>query len=554
LLIYDPVGKLSAADVVPHPTIPLPVELYGAGRRNSFGLDLSDRAGMAEFQMELNQAAATLHRAGPLVDGVLRAGIERTCFNPADPEQQVGTVMEADAETVAAALESAHAQAPLWDAVLAEQRAAMLERAADLIEQRCAALAALIIREGGRCIPDALSEVREAVDYCRYYAQQARAAFTEPQRLPGPTGEDNFLSLHGRGVFLCISPWNFPLAIFTGQIVAALAAGNCVLAKPARQTPFMAYQVVRLLHEAGIPAAALQFLPGSGAAIGKQLLADTRIAGVALTGSTETAWELQRQLAERRGPIVPLIAETGGQNVMIVDSSALPEQVVTDVLSSAFNSAGQRCSALRVLFVQEELADAVLDMLAGAMDQLVVGDPLLLTTDIGPVIDAAARTELRTHVERMRREAKLIKTIDLPYATEPGNFFAPHVFEIERLDQLEQEVFGPVLHVIRYPAGALDQVIDAMNATGYGLTLGVHSRIESTWARVRARARVGNLYINRNMIGAVVGVQPFGGEGLSGTGPKAGGPYYLPRFAVERTLSINTAAIGGNAALLRGNG
>ncbi len=551
-LIEDPVAKLSVVCGMPQPTLPLPIDLYGIERRNSYGLDLSDRADVAAFQAEMHQTATSMQQAGPLVNGVLRTGAERACFNPADAEQQLGTVMEADAETVATALESAHVQAPLWDAVPAGQRAGILERAADLIEQHRAELSALIIREGGRCIPDALSEVREAVDYCRYYAQQARAEFAMPRYLPGPTGEDNQLSLHGRGVFLCISPWNFPLAIFTGQIVAALAAGNSVLAKPARQTPLVAYRLVRILHEAGIPAAALHFLPGSGAAIGAQLLSDMRIAGVALTGSTDTAWSLQRQLADRRGPIIPLIAETGGQNVMIVDSSALTEQVVTDVISSAFNSAGQRCSALRVLFLQNDIAEPVLEMLAGAMDQLVVGDPLLLATDIGPVIDGAAQSELKAHVERMHREARLIKTIDLPCATESGSFFAPHVFEIERLDQLEHEIFGPVLHVIRYSAGALDQVIDAVNATGYGLTLGVHSRIESTWARVKQRARVGNLYINRNMIGAVVGVQPFGGEGLSGTGPKAGGPYYLLRFAVERTLSINTAAIGGNVALLRG--
>lgn len=550
-LLEDPVAKLSELDASPHPAIPLPRDLYGNARSNSYGLDLSDRAAASEFQNRLSAVWTIQYHAGPLVDGLLRSGAERSCFNPADAKQLLGTIREADAETVALALDSARSQAPHWDAVSATGRASILERAAELLEQRRVEFAALIMREGGRCIPDALSEVREAVDYCRYYAQQARSEFATPRRLAGPTGEDNQLSLHGRGVFLCISPWNFPLAIFTGQIVAALVAGNTVIAKPARQTPLVAYQLVRLLHEAGIPPSILQYLPGSGAVIGAQLLRDDRIAGVALTGSTETAWDIQRQLAERRGPIVPLIAETGGQNVMIVDSSALPEQVVGDVLSSAFNSAGQRCSALRVLFLQNDIADRVLEMLAGAMDELRIGDPRLLETDIGPVIDAAAAAELTAHIEHLGKTARLIKTLALPDSP-GGHLVAPSVFEIERLDQLHGEVFGPVLHVIRYGADTLDQVIDAVNASGYGLTLGVHSRIEATWTRVQQRARVGNLYINRNMIGAVVGVQPFGGEGLSGTGPKAGGPYYLQRFAVERTLSNNTAAIGGNAQLLGG--
>lgn len=550
-LLEDPVVKLSEHEASPNPAIPLPRDLYANARRNSCGLDLSDRAVASVFQKQVTAAAAILHQAGPLVDGVLRPGVQRSCFSPADTKQLIGMISEADTETIATALDSAYAQAPHWDAVPALQRAKALERAAELMEQRRVELAGLVIREAGRCIADALSEVREAVDYCRYYAQQARSEFAVPRRLTGPTGEDNQLSLHGRGVFLCISPWNFPLAIFTGQIVAALVAGNTVIAKPAGQTPLVAYQLVRLLHEAGIPTSVLQFLPGSGAVIGAQLLSDERIAGVVLTGSTATAWKIQRQLAERRGSIVPLIAETGGQNVMIVDSSALPEQVVGDVISSAFNSAGQRCSALRVLFLQKDIADTVLEMLAGAMDELRIGDPGLLETDIGPVIAAAAVSELTAHIQHLRTTARLIKTLALP-GSDNGHFVAPVVFEIERLDQLQGEVFGPVLHVIRYGAETLDQVIDAVNASGYGLTLGVHSRIEATWTRVQQRARVGNLYINRNMIGAVVGVQPFGGEGRSGTGPKAGGPYYLPRFAVERTVSNNTAAIGGNAQLLGG--
>ncbi|MFZ5621750.1 MAG: bifunctional proline dehydrogenase/L-glutamate gamma-semialdehyde dehydrogenase PutA [Pseudomonadota bacterium] len=550
-LVQDPVTALEAVDCTPHPKIPLPAALYGTERRNSRGTDLSDRRSWSELQQRLERAAARSVAAAPLIDGEpVVADRPSVCFSPADRNQRIGSVVHADADTVSRALERAAAQAPAWDATPAGERAAMLERAADLLEERAPEFAALCVREGGRCIPDALNEVREAVDCCRYYARRARVDFAEPRRLAGPTGEDNRLGLHGRGVFLCISPWNFPLAIFTGQVAAALAAGNAVLAKPARQTPLVAFEAVRLLHEAGVPPGVLQFLPGSGADIGRLLLGDARIAGVAFTGSTETAWTLQQRLAERRGSIVPLIAETGGQNAMIVDSSALVEQVIADVIASAFNSTGQRCSALRVLFLQEEIAERTLERLTGAMDELRIGDPLQLSTDIGPLIDELACGDLVAHAARMHEEARLIKRLTLPDDGDDGCFFAPHVFEIERLDQLDREIFGPILHAIRYPAGGLDRVIDAINATGYGLTLGVHSRIAATWERVCERARVGNIYVNRNMIGAVVGVQPFGGEGLSGTGPKAGGPFYLHRFATERTVSINTAAIGGNADLL----
>jgi RHH-type proline utilization regulon transcriptional repressor/proline dehydrogenase/delta 1-pyrroline-5-carboxylate dehydrogenase len=351
-------------------------------------------------------------------------------------------------------------------------------------------------------------------------------------------------------VFACISPWNFPLAIFTGQVAAALAAGNAVLAKPARQTPLTAHLAVSLLHEAGVPPDVLHLLPGSGSAIGNYLLGDARLAGVAFTGSTETAWGIQQALARRQGPIVPLIAETGGQNVMIADSSALLEQLVIDVLQSAFNSAGQRCSALRVLFIQQDIAGPFIELLRGAMDELCVGNPLFLDTDIGPLIDRSAVAALEAHAEDMRRQARPVHTMRLPDELSAGSFFAPQVYEIDSLGLLEREVFGPCLHLVRYRGDHLDQVVDAVNATGYGLTLGVHSRIEATWQRVGERARVGNLYINRNMIGAVVGTQPFGGEGLSGTGPKAGGPFYLHRFATERTRSVNIAALGGNTGLL----
>jgi len=395
-----------------------------------------------------------------------------------------------------------------------------------------------------------LSEVREAVDFLRYYAARARAEFAMPQRLPGPTGEQDEIGLHGRGVFVCISPWNFPLSIFTGQIAAALAAGNAVIAKPAEQTPLVAAAAVRQLLAAGIPGDVLHLLPGDGETVGAALVADPQIAGVAFTGSTETGRAINQSLAARPGPIAPLIAETGGQNAMIVDSSALAEQVVADAIVSAFDSAGQRCSALRLLYVQDDIADRLLPMLTGAMAELSIGDPALLATDVGPVIDEPARQALERHAARMAQEGRLLYQCKLPSGTEHGTFFAPRAFEIDSLSRLTREVFGPILHVIRYRADRLDRVLDAINATGYGLTLGIHSRIDETARRIHERLKVGNAYVNRNMIGAVVGVQPFGGEGLSGTGPKAGGPHYLYRFATERTLTIDTTAAGGNASLL----
>jgi RHH-type proline utilization regulon transcriptional repressor/proline dehydrogenase/delta 1-pyrroline-5-carboxylate dehydrogenase len=369
-------------------------------------------------------------------------------------------------------------------------------------------------------------------------------------QLPGPTGERNEITLHGRGAFACISPWNFPLAIFTGQVAAALAAGNTVLAKPAEQTPIMAAWAVQLLHEAGVPGDVLHLLPGDGAAVGGALVGDPRVAGIAFTGGTDTARLINRRLAERDGPIVPLIAETGGQNAMIVDSSALPEQVVRDVLLSAFRSAGQRCSALRVLFVQDDVAERTIEMLAGAMRELKVGDPALLSTDVGPVIDEEARSMLQAHAERMDREAKKLCEVPLGADCDTGCFFAPRAYEIESIAVLEREVFGPILHVVRYDDATLDRVLETINATGYGLTLGVHSRVDSTIRRIVERVAVGNAYVNRNQIGAIVGVQPFGGEGLSGTGPKAGGPRYLHRFATERVVSTDTTASGGNASLM----
>jgi RHH-type proline utilization regulon transcriptional repressor/proline dehydrogenase/delta 1-pyrroline-5-carboxylate dehydrogenase len=409
---------------------------------------------------------------------------------------------------------------------------------------------ALLVREGGKTIPDALAEVREAVDFCRYYAVGARRHFAGPIVLPGPTGESNELHLAGRGVFLCISPWNFPLAIFIGQVAAALAAGNAVIAKPAEQTPLVAACAVALAHRAGVPASVLHLLPGDGARVGARLAADPRIAGVAFTGSTETARAINQVLAGRPGPIVPLIAETGGQNAMIVDNSALPEQVVDDVLTSAFRSAGQRCSALRVLFVQDGIAPRVLEMLTGAAAELRTGDPGDLATDVGPIIDRTQLDGLEAHVARMRREGRMLFAGDLGPDCAHGAFLAPTAVEIDRLSRVEREVFGPVLHVIRWEGSRLDPVLEAIAATGYGLTLGIHTRIDAAARRIRERLKVGNVYVNRNMIGAVVGVQPFGGEGLSGTGPKAGGPHTLFRFAAERTVTVNTTAAGGNATLV----
>jgi RHH-type proline utilization regulon transcriptional repressor/proline dehydrogenase/delta 1-pyrroline-5-carboxylate dehydrogenase len=437
---------------------------------------------------------------------------------------------------------------PAWSERRAEEKAVLLDRAADLFESNRAALVARIVGEARRTIPDALSEVREAVDFLRYYAVEARRLFAT-ELLPGPTGERNTLTLAGRGVFVAISPWNFPLSIFTGQIAVALAAGNTVVAKPAEQTPLIAVEAGRLLHKAGIGADVLQLLIGAGE-LGARLTRDPRVTGVVFTGSTDTARAINRALAARDAPIATLIAETGGQNAMIVDSSALPEQVVADVLTSAHNSAGQRCSALRVLCLQTDIAEKVEAMLAGAMAELKVGDPWLLSTDVGPAIDAEARKGLEKHISWLRNTARPIYDSGLPKNLPKGDFVAPVAFGIESIGVLQREIFGPVLHVVRYEADKLDAVVDAVNATGYGLTLGIHSRLDDTVERVVARARVGNIYVNRSMIGAVVGVQPFGGEGLSGTGPKAGGPYYLPRFAVERALSVNTTAAGGNASLV----
>jgi RHH-type proline utilization regulon transcriptional repressor/proline dehydrogenase/delta 1-pyrroline-5-carboxylate dehydrogenase len=516
-VVADPVTSVSAQASVSNPKIPLPVALYG-DRVNSSGFAFADEAVSA-----------------PIVAGIQSLAAKN----------DFGRVADVDANAARAAVDRAsRARIPS-----ANERAAMLERAADLIEKDRVELMAVLAREAGKTLPDGLGEVREAADFCRYYAMLTRRHFAAPEDLAGPTGESNRLQLAGRGPFVCISPWNFPLAIFVGQVAAAFAAGNAVIAKPAEQTPLVAARAVRLLHEAGIPEDAVVLVPGRGEIVGAALVADLRTAGVAFTGSTATARAINKTLAAREGPIVPFIAETGGLNAMFVDSSALAEQVVTDVIASAFNSAGQRCSALRILCLQQEIAPRVIELLKGATAELKLGDPARLDTDVGPVIDAEALAMLEAHAAKMDREAKLICKAAVPKDAGPL-FFAPRAYEIASLDAIDREVFGPILHVVRFDAADLAKTVDAINAKGYGLTMGIHSRIEDTVELVRSRACAGNLYVNRNMIGATVGVQPFGGEGLSGTGPKAGGPHYLFRFATERTVTVNTAAAGGNASLI----
>ena len=574
-LIGDPVAELAALSQRRNPAIPLPGDVF-APRKNSGGVDLSNPLVREPLLAELAALRGREWMAGPMLGGSIstssgRAGLGGISPNPAQSEPvegrairsphkstaTVGECRDATPAEVAQAVEAAHAAQPGWDALGGEARAALLEKAADLYEDHTAEFLSLCQREAGKTLTDSVLELREAVDFLRYYAAEARRLFAAPLLLPGPTGESNRMRLAGRGVFAAISPWNFPLAIFTGMASAALAAGNSVLAKPAEQTPLIAALAVQLCHEAGIPGDVLQLLPGDGS-VGSALTAHPLVAGVAFTGSVEVARIINRGLAARAdavgGPIPVLIAETGGQNAMIVDSSALPEQVTRDVLSSAFQSAGQRCSALRVLYLQEDVADAMLAMIRGGFEALAIGDPEDLATDVGPVIDEAARKALEEHIATMGTAGRKVWRRELPLGANAGCFVAPAIIEIGGIGDLTKENFGPVLHVACFRAGELEQVIGQINASGYGLTLGLHSRIDATRRLVEARARVGNLYVNRNQIGAVVGSQPFGGEGLSGTGPKAGGPNYLLRFAVERVTCIDTTAAGGNASLMAGGG
>jgi len=505
---------------------PLPGDLYGPSRRNSTGADLSCLA-------------------------------MRQPFDDALASVQVEAVSAASADEVTATMARLQSGFAGWSARPVNERAALLRRAAGALDARCPEFCALLIKEAHKTLGDCIAEVREAVDFCRYYAEQAESKLQE-QVLPGPTGESNVLRLHGRGVFVCISPWNFPLAIFAGQVVAALVTGNTVAAKPAEQTPVVARRFIALLYEVGVPEDAVAWLHGAGETVGAALVADARTAGLCFTGSTPVARLINRTLAAKDGAIVPLIAETGGLNAMVVDSSALPEQVIDAVVQSAFRSAGQRCSALRLMCVHEGIADGLIEMLKGALAELRLGDPALLATDVGPVIDGEAFGGITRHIQRLRGEARLLG--ETPPASIVPHLVSPVAFEIARIADLKEEIFGPVLHVVRWgpgqagAGGAVDvgAVVAQINALGYGLTLGVQTRIDSRAQRIADTARVGNVYVNRNMIGAVVGVQPFGGEGLSGTGPKAGGPHYLYRFCGEQTLTVNTAAAGGNAELLAG--
>ena len=545
-VISDPVAAVEKLSDKSNQKIPLPECLYGTARMNSPGFSFADAPVVEKLTAAMApELSRTDFKASAIVAGQAVRGVAVDVIDPSRAVK-IGVAEQADEPTLDLALDLASK----WPGMPAEDRAVILDKTAGLLERDRPRLMALLAREAGKTLPDALGEVREAADFCRYYAMLARRHFAGPETLPGPTGESNQLSLHGRGVFACISPWNFPLAIFMGQIAAAFAAGNAVVAKPAEQTPLIADAAVRLLLEAGIPRDAIALLPGRGETVGARLVADSRVSGVAFTGGTSTAQAVNRTLAARPGALIPYIAETGGLNVMIADSSALPEQVITDVLASAFNSAGQRCSALRILCVQRDIAPRIVKLLKGAMDELRVGDPSRLDTDVGPVIDAEALAALTTHRERMAREFKTVGQTLLPHDIPPGHFFAPCAFEIPGFDIVKKEVFGPILHIVQFDGDKLMDVADAINHSGYGLTLGIHSRIEATIQAIRASARVGNVYVNRNQIGAVVGVQPFGGEGLSGTGPKAGGPHYLFRFATERTFTVNTAAAGGNAALI----
>jgi RHH-type proline utilization regulon transcriptional repressor/proline dehydrogenase/delta 1-pyrroline-5-carboxylate dehydrogenase len=545
-LVRDPAAELEALESKGNPLIPLPRDIFGPERHNSAGVDLSDPLVRGPLQERLQALESRSWSAAPTFGS---GGNPRAIISPHDCRIIVGEVKDATDKDVDTALSAAASAQPAWDGLGGEARAVLLDRTADLFEEHCEEFFSLCVREAGKTLPDAVLEVREAVDFLRFYASEARRQFAGPLPLPGPTGERNQLRMHGRGTFVCISPWNFPLSIFAGPVAAALAAGNCAIAKPAEQTPLIGALAIDLFHQAGIPKEVVQLAPGDGR-VGAALTAHPLIAGVAFTGSTDTARLINKALAERPGPIIPFIAETGGQNAMIVDSSALPEQVTRDVVSSAFQSAGQRCSALRVLFVQDDVADTMIAMIAGAMQALTIGDPRELSTDVGPVIDKDAKTALDEHLAWLDRHTKRLCRLDLPSEADSGTFVTPAMYEIGSLSQLNRENFGPILHVVRFKAEKLGDVIRDINATGYGLTLGLQSRIDTTADFVEQNARVGNLYVNRNQIGAVVESQPFGGEGLSGTGPKAGGPHYVARFGTERVTCIDTTAAGGNASLM----
>jgi RHH-type proline utilization regulon transcriptional repressor/proline dehydrogenase/delta 1-pyrroline-5-carboxylate dehydrogenase len=552
-LVRDPVSSAEQerSSGQPQKLLVRPRDIYMPDRPAASGLALTQTTVRKALFAEMGDALDDIYETGPIIGGKEAIGGDGASIVscPHDRRERVGLVHVTTPAQADTAIARASSAAAAWDMLGGDKRADILAAAADLFERDKPRLMAIICREAGKTLEDAQGDVREAVDFLRYYAFEARRIFNGPAVLRGPTGERNTLTLHGRGVFACISPWNFPLAIFTGQVAAALAAGNAVIAKPAEQTPVTAFMATKLLHEAGVPGDVLHLLPGSGR-LGAAIVKDQRIKGFAFTGSNETAWSIQRALADRRGAIVPFIAETGGINAMIADSSALPEQVVRDAVRSAFDSAGQRCSAARVLFLQQDTADHTIDMLVGAIEALEVGDPFEYSTDIGPVIDEEAQDSLEGHKIKMQRDGRQLVDLLLPEGCRAGSYVTPAAYEIDSLSVLDREVFGPILHIVRYQRGALDKVIAAINASGYGLTLGLHSRLDSVADYVAEHARVGNIYVNRNQVGAVVGVQPFGGEGLSGTGPKAGGPHTLFAYATERVRSSDITATGGNLELL----
>jgi RHH-type proline utilization regulon transcriptional repressor/proline dehydrogenase/delta 1-pyrroline-5-carboxylate dehydrogenase len=534
--------------------IPLPLDIFGK-RKNSSGFNLDSMKSREQF---LNAIAAFNHHSwisAPMINGeTLKVGDPETVFSPFDHRLSVGSQYDATAELAMQALVAADQAFPEWLKTPVAERSKILEATADLLEQNSAELMALCQREAGKFYQDCIDEVREAVDFCRYYAQQAGEKFAVPISLVGPTGESNQLTFEGRGVFVCISPWNFPLAIFMGQIAAALVSGNTIIVKPAETTSLVAYRAIQLLFDAGLPKQVLQFVPGPGSKLGAVLNASPLVSGVVFTGSNATARAINLTLANRdlNAGIATLIAETGGLNAMLVDSTSLPEQVARDVVRSAFASAGQRCSALRVLYVQNDIADRLIDLIKGMMSELSLGNPQLLKTDIGPVIDSNAQKKLLDYIEKTKANCKDFFQTPVSEDLTNGTFVAPALLEINSITEMQEEQFGPILHVVRYAVKQLDQVVDDINAKGYGLTCGIHTRNTSIYEKLASRLKVGNIYINRDQVGAVVGVNPFGGCGLSGTGPKAGGPHYLLRFATEKTVTNNTAAIGGNIDLLNG--
>ena len=552
-LVRDPFAQFDDNKPAAHPDIHPASDIFGSERRNSPGIDLTDIAHTSRIEEKCKPATTGKYHATPIVSGKVGDGGDgggHSIRNPANTNDLVGQCTAGNSHDVDQAVTLAAGAQPEWEAQGASARAAILEDVADSLEAQFDEFMSVLCREAGKTIPDAVAEIREAIDFCRYYAVQARRLYGDTEQLPGPTGESNQLTLHGRGVFVCISPWNFPLAIFLGQVTAALATGNTVVAKPAEETPIVAMLAVKTLHTAGVPVNACHLLVGDGA-VGAMLVEHNNVAGVTFTGSTETARKINLALAQRNGPIIPLIAETGGQNVMIADSTALPEQLTDDVIQSAFHSAGQRCSALRVLYLQEEIADTAIGMIKGAMMELRTGDPARLQTDVGPVISSDAAARLEEHVNTMLDSGNAVFRVPLPPECHTGHFVAPTIIEIAEPDELTEEHFGPVLHIVRYRSKQLHEILESVARSGFGLTLGIHSRIESRFRWIAQKAPVGNVYVNRNMVGAVVGSQPFGGQGLSGTGPKAGGPHYLLRFGTEKVISTNIVATGGNAELLQ---